>query len=327
MKKKAVICGITLIMSACILCSCGQMENVTIQLGDLQDVLSWNDGVVWNTEEDVFVRGKTESLQKSIFQDPFYEKEEKEEISLQYIDKRELYYIRTTDSRYYELCRMDLDRLRETVLYANGSEAERKYDYLGLNGKTETSGDERWDMMQTLIRKFCVIGDVIYMMDQDTLYAVNRWTKYKRILDGDLDPDTELVFIGSNIYYKSADQLLMEYDRKSGEKTCVSDGMVRKLCICGGGLLVQRMNGEFYRFHADQEIEKLTALSGRLLQGSESYFYCVEEDGNKLVVYDANTRQVLRVITGENIWGVAESGEVIYYLEAGGDGRVLREAV
>lgn len=345
MKKRAAVCGIAFMISICLLCGCGQAGNVKIQLSTLQDVLSWDGGVVWSTEKGVFVKNKkravsspeqipssetmsvSEALEKSIFQDPFYEKEEGEENLLQYIEDGCLYYIRIFNSRYYELCSMDLESFEETVLYANYSEAERKYDYLGLNDKTALFGDERRDVSGALVRKFCVIGDAIYMMDEEALYEMNRWTKYKKAVDDDVDLDTELVFIDSKIYYKNADELLMEYDRESGEKKCLSDWMVQKLCYGGGGVLVQRMNGDLYRCHADQEVEKLMALSGQLIQGEEKYFYCLEGSGGKLVVYDAETLQPADVIEGDNIWGVAEvSGGVVYYLEAEEESLVLRES-
>ena len=345
MKKRAAVCGIAFMISVCLLCGCGQTGNVKIQLSTLQDVLSWDGGVVWSTEKGVFVKDKkravsspepmppsetmsvSASLEKSIFQDPFYEKEEGEENLLQYIEDGRLYYIRIFSSRYYELCSMDLGTFEETVLYANYSEAERKYDYLGLNDKTPLFKDERRDVSEALVRKFCIIGDTIYMMDEEVLYVMNRWTKYKKAVVDDLDSDTELVFMDSKIYYKNADGLLMEYDRESGEKKCPSDWMVQKLCYGGGGVLIQRMNGDLYRCCAGQEVEKLTVLPGQLIQGEEKYFYCLEGSGSKLVVYDAETLQPVDVIEGDNIWGVAEvSGGVVYYLEAEEESLVLRES-
>lgn len=328
MKKKAVAYSIVFILVAGVLCSCGETPNkkVTIQLSVLRDVLSWNDGVVWNTESDVLIKRIGESSEKSIFQDPFYEKEEEEEVVLQYIDEGQLYYIRTFEEKYYELCSMDLDTFKETVLYANCSPAQRKYDYLGIKDKMIGTADERGEISKNVIRQFCKIDNVIYMMDEDTLYEMNQWTKYKRVIDDNLDSDTELVFIDSKIYYKNEDEHLMEYDRKTGEKLCLSDWMVQKLCFCGGDLLVQRMNGETYCCYSDGRLEKLEALSGRLIQGDENYCYYLEEDGGKLVVYDADTLHPLKVIRGENIWGVAEMvGDVLYYLEAADECLLLRE--
>lgn len=330
MKKKVVAYSVVFILAASVLCSCEKTSDkeVTVQLSILRDVLSWKDGVVWNTQKDVMVKRTGEAPENSIFQDPFYEKEAEEEISLQYIEEGELYYIRTFESRYYELCSMNLDTYEETVLYANCSPAERKYNYLGIMDKTVATGDQWKKIFGNIIRQFCIIDHVIYMMDDHTLYEMNQWTKYKRVIEDHPGSDTELVFVDSRIYYKNEDKHLMEYDRETGEKRCLSDWMVRKLCFCGGELLIQRMNGELYCCDRDGTLEKRAALPGHFIHGDEKYCYYSEGNAgeSKLVVYDAVTLQPLQEIRGDNIWGVAEPvGDVLYYLESVDDCLQLRE--
>ncbi len=328
MIKKVALNCIAVIFSAFILCGCVETENekTKIQLSALQDVLSWDGGVVWNTEKDVLLKRMKDSSESSIFQDPFYEKEEGENINLQYIEEGQLYYIRTFANQYYELCSMNLDSLNVTVLYTNCSEAERTYNYLGIKNKTVETVDERKDIIKEVVQKFCRIGNDIYLMDDDSLYKMNQWTKYRKIIDDNIDSDTELVFIGFKIYYINADKMLMEYDRKTGIKRCLSDWMVKKLCLCGGALLIQRMNGELYCCNEGEELEKLAITLGRLIQGDEKYFYCLEENDSKLMVYDVNTFHIQKVIKGNNIWGIGGiAANILYYLESEEDYLILRK--
>ena len=327
MKKATAIFCVVLTMVVGILCCCGktETEKTTIHLSLLKDILSWDDGVIWNTEQDIFLLRKGETLENNIFQDPFYEKEERENISLQYIEKGQLYYIRTYENRYYELCSMNLNTFEETILYANCSKTERTYNYLGIHDEKFTTKDERVETIEGIIQQFCKINDTIFMMDSHTLYERNQWTKYQKTIDDNLDSDTELIFTDSHIYYKNADKRFMEYDRDTGTKKCLTDWMVQKLCLCGKSLLLQRLNGELYRFCDRENMEKISGLSGRLLQGDEKYIYCLEENASKLLVYDAETLRPQKIIKGKNIWGAAVVGDKIYYLESKEDSLVLQK--
>lgn len=326
MREKAAAYIILFLLLTVILCSCGkEAGKVQIQISALQDVISWEHGVVWNTEKDIFSKRVSEAERESIFQDPFYEKEEGEEVALQYIEQNQLYYIRVMDEQYYELCSMDLTTYQITVLYTNASKAERTYHYLGIQNKTAANADERKDVMDKVVRQFCKIGDTIYMLIDDTLYQMNVWTKYRKKIIEKLDSDTELVFLNSKIYYKNTDKILMEYDRDSGINNCLSDWMVQKLSCSGGSLLIQRMNGELYRYCEGKEPEKILSTHQHLLHGDEKFFYCSKNNGNQLVVYNINTLQQEKVINGEHIWGVASvTQSTIYYLESREDYLVLK---
>lgn len=320
-------CCCVCILAAVLLSGCGRAEHkpVKIQVSGMQDILSWEGGVVWNTREDIFLKRESGSGEGSIFQDPFYEREEGEEILLQYVEENRLYYIRIFENRYFELCEMNLSNYENTILYTNASRQERTYHYLGRKEDTALTPDERMDARDRLVERFCVIGDDLYLFMDSSLYQMNRWTKYKKLIVGDVESDTELVFWDSKIYFKNTGRQLMEYDRDSGTVTRLSDWMAEKICFGGGGLLVQRMNGELYRFK-DPGLEKILDEPVQLLQADDKYFYCVEENGGKIVVYDAASGQKRTAIACNNIWGVAPAvQDKVYYLDLENEEPVLRE--
>ena len=61
-------------------CEKKQNEIIGLQLSGQQDILTYDEGVVWNTGEDVLLKKKGETNGTSIFQDPFYEKKMDEDI-------------------------------------------------------------------------------------------------------------------------------------------------------------------------------------------------------------------------------------------------------
>ncbi len=329
MKGKFVIYSLWCVVFACFLCGCGSetAENQVIELRVIQDILTWNDGVVWNTDEDILVKQNVDSEGNSIFQDPFYEKDFTESILLQYVEGNQLYYIRIFEEQYYELCSMDLNTYETTILHTNCSEAERKYDYLGIQDKSDMTWEERDDISSELVRQFCKRGSYFYLLIDDGLYRMNEVTKHKTKLAEHIDSDTELVFCGEKVYYKNEDKMLMEYDVNSKSERQISDWMVQSICYSGEKLLVQRMNGQLYQYSEKSGLEKLFDSQVHLLQGDETYFYCTEMNSSRLLVYNAYTLQQEKVIEGENIWGATTSAsDVIYYLEAKEDCLVLKSA-
>lgn len=322
MSGKGIIYGFCCIMFACFLTGCESKttENQVIQLNVIQDILAWREGVVWNSEEDIFVKKNAEGEENSIFQDPFYEKEDRESIMLQYIEEDRLYYIRTFESQYYELCCMDLTTYENTVLYTNCSQAARKYDYLGIQEQSGMTSSEKEDIAEEVVQRFCRWGNALYLLIEDSLYRMNEVTKYKTKLLENVDSDSELIFCNSKIYYKNEDKMLMEYDLESESARQLSDWMVQKICYSGRKLLVQRMNGELYQYNEAESLKKIVGQSVHLLQGDEKHFYCLENSSKRLLVYHADTLQKEKEIEGQDIWGVAASaGDVIYYLEADAD--------
>lgn len=306
-------------------CEKKQNEIIGLQLSGQQDILTYDEGVVWNTGEDVLLKKKGETNGTSIFQDPFYEKKMDEDIILQYIDKGFLYYIRTFERKNYELCSMELSNYKEQILYANCSQEERTYNYLGLKDKKAQIGGQREDEMTRTAQRFCKAGDRIYMLDGDSLYEINVWTKYKRVITEDIDGDTELVFRNSKLYYKNLAKNMVEYDISSGSSKCVSDWMAQKICLCGEYLMVQRMNGELYRCIEDNKWTKLMKLPGNLVQGDDKNIYCSESGGNKLVIYDVATMEISKTIQCKNLWSVATiKDDNIYYLVTDDDKYMLQ---
>lgn len=321
MRGKLIIYSLWCVIFACFLCGCENeiTESQVTQLNVIQDIVTWNDGVVWNSEEDILVKKNVDSRENSIFQEPFYEKDVSESIMLQYIEENQLYYIRTFESQYYELCCMDLTTYENTILYTNCSEAERKYNYLGIQDKSGMTIGEKEDVSSEVVQRFCRQGNSLYLLIEDTLYRMNEVTKYKTKLVENIDSDGELIFCGSKIYYKNTDKILMEYDLKSESPKQLSNWMVQRICHSGGKLLVQRMNGELYQY-SEKVLKKKFDASVHLLQGDEKHFYCLEQNSNRLVVYNADTFQQEKVIEGQDIWGAtASASEVIYYLEAKAD--------
>ena len=219
MRRKWTAYGMICLLFAGILGGCRKdsPEKIQIQLDVVRDELAWEGGRVWNTESDTLIQKKGETGESSIFKDPFYERGEGEDIKLQYIEKDQLYYIRTIDGRYYELCRMDLDSFEESVLYTNCSRAERTYHYLGIQRESELTWDRQEDAAAEAARLFCVIGNDIYFMTDEGLYKMNRMLKWKKKIVDDIDSDTELVFSGDYIYFNGEDRQPMAYDRSSGE--------------------------------------------------------------------------------------------------------------
>lgn len=326
MRGKLIIYSLWCVMFACFLCGCESemTENQVIQLNVIQDIVAWNGGVVWNSEEDILVKKNVDSKENSIFQEPFYEKDVSESIMLQYIEENRLYYIRTFENQYYELCCMDLTTYKNTILYTNCSEAARKYDYLGIQNKSGMTLGEREDISGEVVQRFCRQGNSLYLLIEDTLYRMNEVTKYKTKLVENIDSDSELIFCGSKVYYKNKDKILMEYDLKSESPKKLSDWMVQRICYCGGKLLVHRMNGELYEY-SEEALKKIFDTSVHLLQGDGKYFYCLEQNSNRLMVYNANTLQQEKVIEGQDIWGATASvGDEIYYLEAKTDYLALK---
>lgn len=322
MRGKLIIYSLWCVMFVCLLCGCESemTESQVIQLNVIQDIVGWNSGVVWNSEEDILVKKNLDNKENSIFQEPFYEKDVNESVMLQYIEANQLYYIRTFESQYYELCCMDLTTYENTILYTNCSEAERKYDYLGIQDKSGMTLGEREDISSEVVQRFCRRGKSLYLLIEDTLYRMNEVTKYKAKLVEGIDSDSELVFWGSKVYYKDKDKILMEYDLENESQKKLSNWMVQKICYSGEKLLVQRMNGELYQYGAKTVLEKVFDEPVHLLQGDEKNFYCLEQNSSRLVVYNADTLQQEKVIAGKDIWGATTSAdEVIYYLEAKGD--------
>lgn len=314
------------IFFACLFCGCESEieEDRIIQLSVIQDILVWNEGVVWDSGDDILVKKNMDSEENSIFREPFYEKDDKEKIALQYIEGNQLYYIRTFENQYYELCCMDLITYENNILYTNCSEEKRKYNYLGIQDKQVMTIGEREDNFDKTVQQFCKLGNSLYLLIDDTLYRMNEWTKHKMKLAENIDSDSELVFFGPQIYFKNKDKMLMVYDLKKKTLKQLSEWMVLKICYSGENLLVQRMNGELYCYKKGGVLEKVFDETVDLLQGNEKYFYCTEQNNNRLVIYNADTRQKERIIEGQDIWGAVSAGDVIYYLESKTDHLALK---
>ncbi len=312
-------CICVMILMLCCGCSEEKGTQKKIQLHIIQDIITTPNGVIYNAKEDVIMRTFS-GEEYSIFQDPFYVKDTEEEIYLQYCQDNFLYYIRMIGNQYYELCEMNMSSYENKVLYSNCTEAERSNQYLELREEAHLMHDETIDAMKELVRWFYRVGNDIYIFKDDTLYRVNIWTKCKEKIIDKLDDDTDAVFMNGKIYVKNQESFLVECDTQTGENKILSDWMVDTICAGGEGLVIQRKNMALYSFDG-KRLTPIEGITSHMLQANDKFIFCTENNGSKLIAYDAKTYEKKAEKDATNVWSVAseEYDGKIYYLDIDGE--------